>query len=64
MKHNKQATDKTTAQSAPALELHQDRSKVHCGQDCKFYITGSEFDHVEDAELIASLVPSAMQWDE
>jgi hypothetical protein len=68
MKQSKQSVEESTKQAATQptskLKLRKNHGKTSHGRDCKFYVAGTEFDRVEDAELIASLVQSGAQLDE
>jgi hypothetical protein len=64
MKQSKHSSDKPVMQSVPKLKLRRNHGRITNGRDCKFYVVGTEFDLIEDAELIASLVQSGAQLDE
>jgi|GEM_PF-5015994 len=64
MKQSKQSTGKAEASPRSKLKLRKNHGKTNDGRVCDFYEAGTEFDLVEDAELIASLVQSGGQLDE
>lgn len=77
MKSNKPVIEKTASQTTEAtqsvqagktLKLRKNHGMIHGknrqGRICAFYEAGSQFDAVDDAELIAMLVQSGAELDE
>lgn len=64
MKPNKQSPDKAVPQTTKLLKLRKNHGTTRNGRICAFYEAGSQFDPIDDAELIATLVQSGAQLDE